>query len=318
MHDTVLPYLHAQLEKLAYHALWPIVEARYIALSTYLRSQDVVLAYDPIFTVNGWLDLLANYIVASFWVIALALYLLLAGARIVANIASGRDNFFTNYAYFDDWEEELGSLDDATYYGLLFGLVVIWFYYFTLVSSYIILNNLSWIIAIFTIILTSGILVPAAVLKHMGIHFVQYVRGSGRSTSLVFETVLDFVSVSVIMIRFFIQNIRFLFIFFAFFELYEYAFDKLDVIFAHTLGSAVTWEGFWGGHYTGWYVHELFSQILIQWFTYLYYLGHLTLLFIVQLSIYFVLSFWLFFFLYTTFLLQPHEKYFFYKRNLRQ
>jgi hypothetical protein len=48
------------------------------------------------------------------------------------------------------------------------------------------------------------------------------------------------------------------------------------------------------------------SQVLM----YIYYLGHLTILFLMQLSIYFMLSFWLFFFLYTSFLSNPDEKYF--------
>jgi len=62
----------------------------------------------------------------------------------------------------------------------------------------------------------------------MGLAFAQYVRGAGRSTSLIFETLLDFVSVSVIIIRFFVQNIRFVFIFVGFFEYYEYIDSKIQ------------------------------------------------------------------------------------------
>ncbi|MCB1712540.1 MAG: hypothetical protein KDH96_08735 [Candidatus Riesia sp.] len=67
----------------------------------------------------------------------------------------------------------------------------------------------------------------------MGIYFSHYVRGSGRTTNIIFEIMLDVVSVSVIMIRFFIQNIRFVFIFGAFFELYEYIYFKLDTLFSY-------------------------------------------------------------------------------------
>ena len=178
-----------------------------------------------------------------------------------------------------------------------------------------IIKNLNWILTLFTIVLISGIIIPGAVLKHMGVHFVQYVRGAGRSTSLMFETLLDFISVSVIMIRFFIQNIRFVFIFFAFFELYEFVYDKIDVLFRNAGLSFTTFGDTIMQAQDGWHMYELVFQLISQWFAYLYYLGHLTLLFIVQLGIYFILSFWLFFFLYTTFLLQPHEKYFFYARH---
>ena len=59
------------------------------------------------------------------------------------------------------------------------------------------------------LILLSGVVVPSALLGQMGLQFTQFVRGSGRSANVIFETILDAVAVSVIMIRFFVQNIRF-------------------------------------------------------------------------------------------------------------
>ena len=63
----------------------------------------------------------------------------------------------------------------------------------------------------------------------MGLAFSHYVRGAGNSSNFLFETLLDFIAVSVIFIRFFIQNIRFILIFFAFFELYEYVYLSLNL-----------------------------------------------------------------------------------------
>jgi len=77
----------------------------------------------------------------------------------------------------------------------------------------------------------SGLLIPAALLTQMGLHLAQYVRGSSRSANLVFEIVLDAISVSIIVLRFFIQNIRFVFIFLAFFELYEFILRDLENTF---------------------------------------------------------------------------------------
>ena len=56
----------------------------------------------------------------------------------------------------------------------------------------------------------------------MGIQFVQYVRGASRSTNLIVESVFDTISVLTIIVRFLVQNIRYVFIFSAFFELYEF------------------------------------------------------------------------------------------------
>ena len=73
-----------------------------------------------------------------------------------------------------------------------------------------------------------GVVVPNSVFLQIGLAFVQYIRGSAKSTLLFFETLLDFVSVSVIIIRFFVQNIRFVFIFVGFFEYFEFIEGKIQ------------------------------------------------------------------------------------------
>ncbi len=82
---------------------------------------------------------------------------------------------------------------------------------------------------------------PSGVIYTIGISFVQYIRGSARSTNLPFEVLLDAVSVSVILIRFFLQNIRFVFIFIAFFEYYEYITLHFDPNLTG-LVAPFTWE----------------------------------------------------------------------------
>jgi len=57
----------------------------------------------------------------------------------------------------------------------------------------------------------------------------------GRSTLIIFEVLLDFVSIAVMIIRFFVQNIRFVFIFVGVFEYYEFIFEKVDVLLSNSL-----------------------------------------------------------------------------------
>lgn len=231
------------------------------------------------------------------------------GAKYTSNHTTSFDIYHVVFNYFADLEEEMGSADDALFYFLVFGLVIVWFFFFTVFSGFLI-GNLAWIIALLLIVGLSAIIIPVFVLKNFGLGAVMYVRGSGRTTSLLFEAMLDFVSVSVIMIRFLIQNIRFVFIFSAFFELYEFIYDKFYSDGVLGLTNSVWYSTSANSLY--WY--EFAGHFILQWILYLYYLGHLTLLFIAQLSIYFALSFWLFFFLYTTFTLEAHEKYFVHKR----
>lgn len=250
-------------------------------------------------------------------VILITFYIWQFGIRLIGTIASGRDTLFTNFAYIDEWEEELGSLDDVILYAVTYISVILWFFFFTLVTHFVVLQHVNWIITIFIAITISGIIIPGSLLKDIGIHSVQYIRGSSRTTLLAFESLLDFLAISVIMIRFFIQNIRFVFIFLAFFELYEFLIHTID-----TLADYVTIEDLHNVHTVkpfsqGKIILTYFFGLITYFIQYFYYLGHLTLLFIIQLSIYFALSFWLFLSLYSTCLAVFGETYFKIKRNAR-
>jgi hypothetical protein len=62
---------------------------------------------------------------------------------------------------------------------------------------------------------------PLNLLFDFGISFSVYVKGTGTSSVLFKEVLFDIISTFIVFIRFLIQNIRFLFIFLAIFELFE-------------------------------------------------------------------------------------------------
>lgn len=298
----------------AYKIWEPILVPHWNALSNLLAvegSSNTSTFYQP----NVWLDLFFNNVGYIWCIIAISMFSVLISRRLLVNVLGGRDSYLANYVYLEDLEEEVGSIDDAAYYIICFGLLISWFYYFTITARFIIIKHQLFLVTIFMIILVSGLVIPGALLAQMGLQFTQFVRGSGRSAGIIFEVILDAVAVSVIMIRFFVQNIRFVFIFLAFFELYEFVldlvlYDPMRVALDINLSDAVQ------------HIKEhgptiyIFVKLIVSWFYYLYYLGHLTILFMIQLGIYFVLSFWLYFFLYTAFVMEAGEKYFFYKRSL--
>jgi hypothetical protein len=80
-------------------------------------------------------------------------------------------------------------------------------------------------------------------------------------------------------------------------------FDKFFSVNIFNTVSTIYWYD-WVGDF-------LTAQLLL-----IYYWGHLVIVFITQLINYFLLSFYLFYFLYTTFVFESHEKYFFFKRVL--
>ena len=315
MSNHLTAYIESLLNTADYYAYLiakPIIIARWNALYNFLsiNNTDITTSY---FQPNAWVDLFFNYCGIIWCFFMVGTFFIFIAQRTFKDITSGKDNFLANYVHLDDLEEEVGSIDDGAYYIIFFMLLIGWFYYFTVFARFFIIKHQLFILTIFMIILLSGVVVPSALLGQMGLQFTQFVRGSGRSANIIFETILDAVAVSVIMIRFFVQNIRFVFIFLAFFELYEFILD-LTLVNPLTLNCRVSWSDAVAHIHQHGPATYIFIKLFVTWFQYLYYLGHLTILFMIQLGIYFVLSFWLYFFLYTTFFLESQEKYFFIKR----
>lgn len=206
------------------------------------------------------------------------------------------------FLQFDEVEEEFGQTDDIISYVTLFIYFTLWFFFFNFFARFIIIKYLATLLVIFLFLITIGLITPLSVLKRAGLSCFQYVRGCGRSTLLFFEILLDFVSVTVMIIRFFVQNIRFVFIFVGVFEYYEFITQQMDPFFnSFNLNIEKNLNIF--------NIFGLF-KILSSFFLYIYYIGHLTIVYITQLSIYFILSFWIFFFLYTTFISTRKVNYF--------
>lgn len=280
------------------------ITEKWNALTSTLMSANIVSA-DPSFARVSTISLSIFSLNVMFLLGGLIIfYTVTYGLKTFKNISSGFDINFTLFSYFGDLEEEMGAADDALFFFLIISAAIIWFFLFNLFSA-VLLTNISWILALVTLSIVATLLTPAAVLKHFGIAFVAYVRGHGRTTSLFYEGVLDIISVSIIFLRFVVQNMRFIFIFFTFFELYEYIYLTLSPI---TTLAVVDFSNY--------YWSEAIASVIYTYGMFLYSVGHATIIFIAQLSIYFALSFWLFFFLYTTFTLESSEKYFFNKRVL--
>lgn len=241
--------------------------------------------------------------------IALVMYISNQGVRLLQN--TGAYNLFvTSFSYLTDLEEDLGAADDAILFFLLFAIIILWFFFLTILTSYI-LVNFSWFLMLLNFIFITALMIPVFVLKSFGVSFSVYLRGVGRTKSLVAEVFFDIIAVAVMMVRFVIQNIRLLLIFIAFFELSEFISETGDVYGSLLFNSVVTYQFF---NIENAYWYDIFGDFILQQVILIYYQAHLIVTFFAQLANYFLLSFVLFFFLYTTFILESHEKYFFYKK----
>lgn len=236
-------------------------------------------------------------------------YILLYIYKLIGNTILNQDNSSVLFDYFSEVEEEVGSLDDIIAYALVYLSVAVSF--FVTIFFVFFFKTSSFLILLFNLILLIPVLVPTFVIKNYGWGFLQYLRGVTRTSSLMFESFLDVVSVTSMYLRFFIQNIRFFFIFLAFFECYEFIYltllkdfsflnifllDLNNITFFTELNSTII------------------SVLFLKTILFFYYVGHLATTFVAQITSYFILSFWLFFFLYTSFSSEKGEAYFLNKK----
>lgn len=254
-------------------------------------------------------DWVVNFILIFFFLFGTVYYLCTNGLKTLSYGLGGLSNFWL-FNYFADFEEDIGNIDDALIFSVIFIIFISWFFFLSLFFNTF-FQSINWLFSLFVFIILPAIATPFFLLKSFGINFLAYVRGAGRSSNIVVETFLDFISVLVMVARFFIQNIRLFLVFATFIELLEFVYDVCDVNLTNLtniyLISYNNSSVFW---------YDLFSDFLIQQIMMLYYQIHLMLVFIAQLANYVILSVGLFFFLYSTFMLEPVEKYFLHKRAL--
>lgn len=195
-------------------------------------------------------------------------------------------------------EEELGAIEDYFVLGILFFAGILFFVGGPLVFTQLSVETAA--VSSLLVLFTTGCFVPSAVLQRFGLEAPQYIRGAGKTSFFFYEFILDFVAILTIFVRFAVQNIRIVFLLFAYWELY--AFVEPHLSWGDILGLS-------GGSPSN---ADIFS-IVTGGLLYLYYVGHLCILYTIQVTAYLGLSFWLFFFLYTNFSSSRAESYF----NLR-
>lgn len=283
------------------------------ALSTELYSPSLYLNQSFIFYTKTLFiySFFINFILIFSIFLGIVFYISNQGLKLITNITTNNDSYFTVFSYLTDLEEEVGAADDSMLYILIFAVVIVWFFFFTIFSTYFI-QNLSWFVMLLNFIFLTAVFMPIFVLKNFGIAFATYLRGVGRTKNLVVESFFDFIAIAIMTSRFIIQNIRLVLLFAAFFEISEFIYDNCDVtldnyffFFSYNFNWFQTSNAYW---------YDIVSSFLTQQVLLIYYQGHLILTFFMQLANYFLLSFVLFFFLYTSFLLETHEKYFLFSK----
>jgi hypothetical protein len=226
-------------------------------------------------------------------------------------------NNLTRLFILNESEKEVGPVDDFFFFAILFVLTLC---SFVMVSLLVIMLHSSIFVWTFGSLLLISFLiltVPVNLFVDFGISFFVYIRGSASSSSLVKELLFDVISTATVFIRFVIQNIRFLFIFSAIFELLEWVFSNNSSLFLiNYYSNNNIFINFSVNDYL--FSTKNFNLLIVNSILfillYFYYFLHLLFLLLVQITIYIGISVWLFFFLYSTKFLGKYEKFFVFKR----
>lgn len=287
-------------------------------LSTYLYVPTTSLITNKeLFSPSIWnwfLGLIFNNLILFTAFALLSFYYCIYGVQMLSFTTNSTDLFSDFYSYLADADDEIGSLDDILFYSIVFAGVIVWFFLFTIFTMYF-SSSLTWILTLLNLIFIISILTPIFTMFGFGLAFPVYVRGVGRSTSFMVETFLDCVAIGVMLARFLIQNIRLVLIFVAFFELFELIYTNCDISSISLVNQFFSIDSDYSRLYISNYWYDWVSDFLTTQLVIFYYWAHLTYTFIGQLMNYLLLSFYMFYFLYTNFVLDAHEKYFLFKRG---
>jgi hypothetical protein len=224
-------------------------------------------------------------------------------------------NFYFNYFKMisDLGEQEYGSYDDFKFFLFFLVQLFVWYCWIIFLGYTFSLASNSFLNVLTAIIMITILLIPVKLLWDFGLAFAVYIRGAANSANLVVESVFDLLGVIIIFTRFIVQNIRFLLVFVAFFELFEWAAMSFNLIYFFNLPNSSIFSVELLSHPST--IFTLLINALKVVSVYLYHLIHLIIISFMQIGVYLMVSFWLFFFLYTSFFKVILDNYFLVKRS---
>lgn len=305
------PYLHA-LDYLHMFYLRQLVYTSYLEIFA-----DTNLANIKPLVINIQVDLFFEKF-TNKWCYALVMFGIV---YFFTNVMRFRyqfgSNFYFNYikTLADLGEQEYGSYDDYKFFLFLLVQVLAWYCWVFFIGYTFFLQSESKLLLMTLSVMVTILTIPVRLLWDFGLAFGMYVRGAASSSNLIAEAFFDVIGVIIIFARFIVQNIRFLLVFVAFFELFEWTFSSTETSYALQLNLDIA-NNF--DFFTNFEAKNIYIFVILWtkvFLVYVYHLLHLIIVSFMQIGVYLMVSFWLFFFLYTSFFKLTTDSYFAVKRN---
>lgn len=214
-------------------------------------------------------------------------------------------------------EEEIASIDDMIMSIVILFFIFFWFFWVYSVFSFSIFPNLSLTIYLFPFLYFIIFFIPIFLLYSYGSYFLTYLSGVGKSSKITVELLFDYISTSIFFLRLIVQNVRLIFMLFTYIELHElvlnFFFDKNNILGNENfIDSYDIFKNLF--NLSDYSFLKTIPVFLIKW---LYELFHTFFMVIFQFIAFFAMIFWLFLFLYTMFVEELQENYFYFKRSIK-
>lgn len=308
---SILPYLYA----IDFLHMFYVKQAMYqMEISSYLENASAIvkpivfsLQLDVFFSTfsNKWSYVLFTFGIAYFF----------------SNVMKFRYQYGFNFyfSYFktlaDLGEQEYGSYDDYKFFVFFLIQMLMWYCWVFFIGYTFALQSESRLVLLTLSVMVTILTIPVRLLWDFGLAFGMYVRGASSSSNLVVEAFFDIIGVIIIFTRFVVQNIRFLLVFVAFFELFEWTSSTAEVGYLLEIASSFNGNMDIFAAIESKTLFAYLLNVVKTSFIYLYHLLHLIIVSFMQIGVYLMVSFWLFFFLYSSFFKITLDSYFSVKRN---
>lgn len=215
-------------------------------------------------------------------------------------------------------EEEIGSLDDMLLSILILSYIFLWYFYINCWSVIFSVPEFFLTIYLFPLLYYIIMCIPAFLAYDYGLYFVAYLRGVGPSPLIFVELMYDYIAFAGFYIRLVVQNVRLILMTFTFASFHEaiitHGVEKEWIIgnesFLDDMNRVLKTPTF----LTYFLVFKVPGHIIY----FFYELFHTLFVVTAQFIAFFAMVFWLFLFLYTMFVSELHEKFFFQKRLVKK
>lgn len=215
-------------------------------------------------------------------------------------------------------EKEIGSVDDILMPSIVFIYTFGWYFYLHCWTILCSMPEFILVIFFFPLLYYTIANIPTFLLNDFGILYFSYLRGVAPSPSLVFELMYDYIAVIAFYVRILTQGVRLALMFFAYAGMHDYV---LYMDYSHVFlnGNESIWEDISNingslSSFTYFFL-GVFPGHIVNW---LYEVYHTFFVITGQIVAYFAMIFWLFLFLFTFFVIEKQEDYFFERRKFRQ